>query len=144
MLSSKCYHKCDHVLVSQAQPVEILHSTPQHCFTAAHYDGENLCRGTAQPLLDVVGGLLVFPGLLAMGVGQACFIFVPDCDVDDHQPILVFDNQIPLLQIAAYVHNWLDEGGESLEQSSRDDVLDLIMSPIEFVPCVQAHPGDMP
>jgi len=55
----------------------------------------------AQLLFNVFSRLLVLPGLLPMGIGQADPVFVPDCDADDHQPILVFDNQIQLLQIAA-------------------------------------------
>jgi len=123
---TKCCHRDrDQVFASNIKLAEILHA-PWYRISAAHYNEENLCLRTAQLLFNVFGRLLVLPGLLPMGICQAGPVLVPDCDVNDHEPIMVFDNQIRLLQIAANVHSRLDKGEESPRQSFSDEVLALI------------------
>jgi len=123
---------------------EILHGAPWLDTSAAHFNGENLRLRTAHLLFNIFRRLLVLPGLLRIGIGLAGPVLVPDCDVDDDQPILVFDNQIRLLQIAANVYYRLDKGGESLRQSFSDEMLDLIAPLNAFVLRMMTHPQDMP
>jgi len=99
---------------------------------------------TAQLLFNVFRRLLVLPALHRMGIGLAGPVLVPDYDVDDHQPFLVFDNQIWLLQIAVIFYCRLDKGVESLRQLLSDEVLDLIVPPNAFVLRMITHPRDMP
>jgi len=79
-----------------------------------------------------------------MSIGVADRIPAPDCDVDDHQSILVFDNKIRLLQIAANFYCRLDKSGESLRQSFSDEGFHLIVPPNAFVFRMMTHPQDMP
>jgi hypothetical protein len=122
----------------------ILHGAPWLRTSAAHVNGENLRLRTAQLLFNVFRRLLVLPGLLRMGIGLAGAVLEPDCDVDGHQPVLVFDNQIRLVQITANFYCRFDKGGESRRQSFNDEVLDLIVPPNSFILRMMTHPQDMP
>jgi len=64
-----------------------------------------------QSLAHIVGRCLVFPCLVAEGIGQAGPVFVANRDIGDHEPLPLFDYQIWLL--AGY--HWLEEVEELSE-----------------------------
>jgi len=142
---TKCRHRDrDQVFASNIMLAEMLHGAPWLHTSAAHVNGEKLRLRTGQLLFNIFRRLHVLPGLLRMGMGLAGTVLVPDCNVDDHQPILVFYNQIRLPQVAVNFYCRLDKGGESLRQSFSDEMLDLVVPPNAFVLRMIILPRDMP